>query len=396
MDSSEFSYLNIEFIFLGDRPDAAEVVRTALADRRLLGFVGGTVEREHATEVCAQIATVSPARDAVLYRVDAKGKLREGSRVTKLVHELKNSTEADYVLLDGEEIDGPTPEEDLLGDYGSTTELVHGPKLKGSELVAASGLEENVLTLWDHGTGLMAMSAEPVSTATVARSNRPFLSLTRNGNTLSALVTGAGSRRDFFPKAVHYHVDLERTTIIEPEAGSPAAQRLAELEFSLLGWEAVDDQTLGEFLSDQPKLQEALALVKAPGSLKSFKRFVALLGFDPRSVDYLTGKPLPENIRVVATGGPVKTVKAALAEHEREASGLAKLLYRGSWGPKALITSSLAVLGSGALAHLALAKCSKLSSVPKPLRNLLMIAWYADGLFYLGKGILGAVKARGK
>ncbi|MFY9678996.1 hypothetical protein, partial [Glutamicibacter protophormiae] len=92
----------------------------------------------------------------------------------------------------------------------------------------------------------------------------------------------------------------------------------------------------------------------------------------------------------------VKAIKAALAEHEREASGIAKLLYRGGWVPKALITSSLAVLGSGALAHLALAKCPALSSVPKPLRNLLMIAWYADGLYYLGKGLLGAAKARSK
>ena len=92
MDSTEFNYLNLEFIFMGDKPDAAALIRTALADRRLLGFIGGAVEREHATEVMAEVATVSEARDAVLYRIDAKGKLREGSRVTKLVHELKNST----------------------------------------------------------------------------------------------------------------------------------------------------------------------------------------------------------------------------------------------------------------------------------------------------------------
>ncbi|MFJ2617799.1 hypothetical protein [Glutamicibacter sp. NPDC087344] len=396
MDSSEFSYLNIEFIFLGDRPDAAEVVRTALADRRLLGFVGGSVERELSTEVSAQVATVSPARDAVLYRVDAKGKLREGSRVTKLVHELKNSTQADFVLLDGEEIDGPTPDEDVLGDYGPTTELIHGRKLKGSEVVVAAGLENNVLTLWNHGTGLMAMAAESVFTSGIARSNRPFVSLTRNGNTLSALVTGTGTRREFFPRTVRYYVDLERSVIIEPEADSPAAERLTELDASLLGWDEQDDATLAEFITDPVKLDEARQLVKSAGSLKNLKRFVTLLGFDARSVDYLTGKPLPENIRVIATGGPVKTIKAALAEHEREARGLEKLLYRGGWSPRALIASSLAVLGSGALTHLALNKCNRLSGIPKPLRNLLMIAWYADGVYYLGKGILGAVKARGK
>ncbi|MCZ4149611.1 hypothetical protein BZG21_34945, partial [Escherichia coli] len=105
------------------------------------------------------------------------GKLREGSRVTKLVHELKNSTGADYVLVDGDEIDGPNPDEELLGDYGTSSELLHGPKLKGSELVLAAGFETNEITVWENCSGLMAMPKEPVHAPSIGRSNRPYLSL---------------------------------------------------------------------------------------------------------------------------------------------------------------------------------------------------------------------------
>ncbi|MFK0083944.1 hypothetical protein [Glutamicibacter sp. NPDC090743] len=396
MDSTGFNYLNLEFIFMGDKPESAQLVRTALADRRLLGFIGGAVERENSTEVAAEVATVSEARDAVLYRIDAKGKLREGSRVTKLVHELKNSTGADYVLVDGDEIDGPNPDDEQLGEYGGTNELLHGPKLKGSELVLAAGFAENEITVWENASGLMAMPKEPVYAPSISRSNRPYLCLDRTGNAITATIEAKGPRRTMFGSSVSMVVDLERTAILEPEAGSPAAVRLEELNSLLFGWDEEEMQIIEQLISDPADRAEAQQLLCSSGDLKDMKRLVALFGFDPRSIDYLTGRPLPEDRRVIATGGPFKTLKSALAEQEREAKGLERLLYRHNWNPKALMGSSAAVLASGAAAHLVLAKSGKFAWLPKPARQLLMLAWYADGAFYLGKGIVDVLKARNK
>ena len=396
MDSTGFNYLNLEFIFMGDKPESAQLVRTALADRRLLGFIGGAVERENSTEVAAEVATVSEARDAVLYRIDAKGKLREGSRVTKLVHELKNSTGANYVLVDGDEIDGPNPDDEQLGEYGGTNELLHGPKLKGSELVLAAGFAENEITVWENASGLMAMPKEPVYAPSISRSNRPYLCLDRTGNAITATIEAKGSRRTMFGSSVSMVVDLERTAILEPEAGSPAAVRLEELNSLLFGWDEEEMQIIEQLISDPADRAEAQQLLCSSGDLKDMKRLVALFGFDPRSIDYLTGRPLPEDRRVIATGGPFRTLKSALAEQEREAKGLERLLYRHNWNPKALMGSSAAVLASGAAAHLVLAKSGKFAWLPKPARQLLMLAWYADGAFYLGKGIVDALKARNK
>ncbi|WP_121866743.1 hypothetical protein [Glutamicibacter nicotianae] len=394
MDSTEFNYLNLEFIFMGDKPDAAALIRTALADRRLLGFIGGAVEREHSTEVMAEVATVSEARDAVLYRIDAKGKLREGSRVTKLVHELKNSTGADYVLVDGDEIDGPNPDEELLGDYGTSSELLHGPKLKGSELVLAAGFETNEITVWENGSGLMAMPKEPVHAPSIGRSNRPYLSLDRTGNVITATIEAKGPRLELFGSSLSMTVDLERTVILEPEAGSPAAVRLEELDHLLHGWDETELELIEQLVDDPAHRAEAQQLARGSRDLKDLKRLLTLLGFDARSVDYLTGRPLPEERRVIITGGPYKTIKSALAEQEREAKGLERLLYRHNWNPKALIGSGAAVLASGAAVHLALAKSERFGWLPKPARQLLMLAWYADGAFYLGKGIVDALKAK--
>ena len=396
MDSTGFNYLNLEFIFMGDKPESAQLVRTALADRRLLGFIGGAVERENSTEVAAEVATVSEARDAVLYRIDAKGKLREGSRVTKLVHELKNSTGADYVLVDGDEIDGPNPDDEQLGEYGGTNELLHGPKLKGSELVLAAGFAENEITVWENASGLMAMPKEPVYAPSISRSNRPYLCLDRTGNAITATIEAKGSRRTMFGSSVSMVVDLERTAILEPEAGSPAAVRLDELNSLLFGWDEEEMQIIEQLIPDPADRAEAQQLLCSSGDLKDMKRLVSLFGFDPRSIDYLTGRPLPEDRRVIATGGPFKTLKSALAEQEREAKGLERLLYRHNWNPKALMGSSAAVLASGAAAHLVLAKSGKFAWLPKPARQLLMLAWYADGAFYLGKGIVDALKAKNK
>ncbi|MNW30265.1 hypothetical protein D3C74_71460 [compost metagenome] len=396
MDSTGFNYLNLEFIFMGDKPESAQLVRTALADRRLLGFIGGAVERENSTEVAAEVATVSEARDAVLYRIDAKGKLREGSRVTKLVHELKNSTGASYVLVDGDEIDGPNPDDEQLGEYGGTNELLHGPKLKGSELVLAAGFAENEITVWENASGLMAMPKEPVYAPSISRSNRPYLCLDRTGNAITATIEAKGSRRTMFGSSVSMVVDLERTAILEPEAGSPAAVRLDELNSLLFGWDEEEMQIIEQLISDPADRAEAQQLLCSSGDLKDMKRLVSLFGFDPRSIDYLTGRPLPEDRRVIATGGPFKTLKSALAEQEREAKGLERLLYRHNWNPKALMGSGAAVLASGAAAHLVLAKSGKFAWLPKPARQLLMLAWYADGAFYLGKGIVDALKAKNK
>lgn len=392
--STEFSYLSIEFIFLGDKPDAAGIVKTALADRRLLGFVSGVVERELATEVLAEVATVAEARDAVLYRVDAKGKLREGSRVTRLVHELKNSTGASYILVNGEEIDGPMPEEELLGDYPTSMELLHGPKLKTPEVVMASGASDNVLTFWDLGTGLMVMPAEPIDITQVARSNRPVLSISRTGGTISALVLGKPSGLGSLGRSTGYFVDLSRQLIIEPLAGSPAAELLTELETGLFGWDERDVENLSEFVHDPATLQRIRDLVMKPATLEGLREFVALLGFDSSSIDFVIDQPLPADVRVVLTGGAIETLKAVISEFERESSGLTKLLFRYTWTPKALIGSSLAVLASGALTHVVLAKSKNFSWVPASARRLLMTAWYADGVFYLGKGILQAARGR--
>ncbi|MBF6671479.1 hypothetical protein FQA45_01750 [Glutamicibacter halophytocola] len=394
MDSTEFNYLNLEFIFMGDKPDAAEVVRTALADRRLLGFVGGAVERENSTEVLAEVATVSEARDAVLYRIDAKGKLREGSRVTKLVHELKNSTEADYVLVDGDEIDGPTPDDDILGDLGATNELLHGATLKASELVLAAGFDDNQISVWNTDSGLMAMPTQPVFSPGIARSNRPFLSLARTGNVITATVEAKRPRRELYGPSLMMVLDLERQVILEPETDSPAEQRLRELDALLLGIDEQTVQLLDELVSDPLARDEALGLLQRPVDLAGMKRFVALLGFDPRSVDYLTGRPIPEDRRVISTGGPFRSLRAALSEQEREATGLKRVLFRAGWNPQALIGSGALVLASGLGVHAVLAKSEKFAWLPKPARQLLMLAWYADGAFYLGKGIVDAAKAK--
>ena len=394
MDSTEFNYLNLEFIFMGDKPDATEVVRTALADRRLLGFVGGAVERENSTEVLAEVATVSEARDAVLYRIDAKGKLREGSRVTKLVHELKNSTEADYVLVDGDEIDGPTPDDDILGDLGATNELLHGATLKASELVLAAGFDDNQITVWNTDSGLMAMPTQPVFSPGIARSNRPFLSLARTGNVITATVEAKRPRRELYGPSLMMVLDLERQVILEPETDSPAEQRLRELDALLLGIDEQAVQLLDELVSDPLARDEAMGLLQRPVDLAGMKRFVALLGFDPRSVDYLTGRPIPEDRRVISTGGPFRSLRAALSEQEREATGLKRVLFRAGWNPQALIGSGAFVLASGLGVHAVLAKSEKFAWLPKPARQLLMLAWYADGAFYLGKGIADAAKAK--
>jgi len=394
VDSSQFNYLNLEFIFMGDKPDAAEVVRTALADRRLLGFVGGAVERENSTEVLAEVATVSEARDAVLYRIDAKGKLREGSRVTKLVHELKNSTEADYVLVDGDEIDGPTPDDDILGDLGATNELLHGATLKASELVLAAGFDDNQISVWNTDSGLMAMPTQPVFSPGIARSNRPFLSLARTGNVITATVEAKRPRRELYGPSLMMVLDLERQVILEPETDSPAEQRLRELDALLLGIDEQTVQLLDELVSDPLARDEALGLLQRPVDLAGMKRFVALLGFDPRSVDYLTGRPIPEDRRVISTGGPFRSLRAALSEQEREATGLKRVLFRAGWNPQALIGSGALVLASGLGVHAVLAKSEKFAWLPKPARQLLMLAWYADGAFYLGKGIVDAAKAK--
>ncbi|NQD41831.1 hypothetical protein [Glutamicibacter halophytocola] len=394
MDSTEFNYLNLEFIFMGDKPDAAEVVRTALADRRLLGFVGGAVERENSTEVLAEVATVSEARDAVLYRIDAKGKLREGSRVTKLVHELKNSTGADYVLVDGDEIDGPTPDDDILGDLGTTNELLHGATLKASELVLAAGFDDNQITVWNTDSGLMAMPTQPVFSPGIARSNRPFLSLARTGNVITATVEAKRPRRELYGPSLMMVLDLERQVILEPETDSPAEQRLRELDALLLGIDEQTVQLLDELVSDPLARDEALGLLRGRVDLAGMKRFVALLGFDPRSVDYLTGRPIPEDRRVISTGGPFRSLRAALSEQEREATGLKRVLFRAGWNPQALIGSGALVLASGLGIHAVLAKSQKFAWLPKPARQMLMLAWYADGAFYLGKGIVDAAKAK--
>jgi len=320
--------------------------------------------------------------------------LREGSRVTKLVHELKNSTGADYVLVDGDEIDGPTPDDDILGDLGTTNELLHGATLKASELVLAAGFDDNQITVWNTDSGLMAMPTQPVFSPGIARSNRPFLSLARTGNVIMATVEAKRPRRELYGPSLMMVLDLERQVILEPEADSPAAQRLRELDALLLGIDEQPVQLLDELVSDPMARDEALGLLRRPVDLAGMKRFVALLGFDPRSVDYLTGRPIPEDRRVISTGGPFRSLRAALSEQEREATGLKRVLFRAGWNPQALIGSGAFVLASGLGIHAVLAKSEKFAWLPKPARQLLMFAWYADGAFYLGKGIVDAAKAK--
>lgn len=393
MDSSQFDYLTLEFIFLGAQPQAVETVRSALADRRLLGFIGGAGERENATEIVAEVATVSEARDAILYRVDAGGRLREGSRVTRLVHELKNSTGADFVLVDGDEIDGPTPDDDVLGEPQASTELLHGQKLKASEILLAGGFDDNQLTVWNSGTGLMMMPEHPVFPPNISRSNRPFLHLSRTGNTIYASIEAKRGRRELFGPSLTLILELDRQVILEPAKDSPAALRLAELKELIHGIDEETIELIAEQIKDEASREEALSLMRNPVDVAGLKKFVSLFGFDSRSVDYLTGRPIPSSRRVIATGGPLKTMRAVLNEQEREATGVTRALYRGGWSPKALMASGALTLVSGAAAHLVLAKSQKFAWLPKPARELLMLAWYADGVFYLGKGVLGARKS---
>jgi len=392
VDSSQFNYLNLEFIFLGDLPEAVQIVRSALADRRLLGFIGGASQREKATEVMAEVATVSEARDAVLYRVDANGKLREGSRVTKLVHELKNSTGADYVLVDGEEIDGPTPEEDILGEPGATNELLHGAKLKASEILMAGGFDDNQFTVWNSDSGLMVSPKYAVFPPYISRSSRPFLSLSRTGNVIMATVEAKRGRRELFGPSLTLFLDLDRQVILEPAADSPAAVRLSELDAMIRGIDEETVELIAELLSDQAQREQALQLLANPTDLAGVKKLVSLFGFDSRSVDYLTGRPIPEDHRVLRTGGLFRTLRAVMSEQEREATGISRILFRGGWSPKALMASGAVVLASGAAVHAVLANSQKFAWLPKPARGLLMLAWYADGAFYLGKGVVNTLK----
>jgi len=189
-------------------------------------------------------------------------------------------------------------------------------------------------------------------------------------------------------------LDLERQVILEPEADSPAEQRLKELDALLLGIDEQTVQLLDELVSDPLARDEALGLLRGRVDLAGMKRFVALLGFDPRSVDYLTGRPIPEDRRVISTGGPFRSLRAALSEQEREATGLKRVLFRAGWNPQALIGSGALVLASGLGIHAVLAKSQKFAWLPKPARQMLMLAWYADGAFYLGKGIVDAAKAK--
>ncbi|WP_404291004.1 hypothetical protein [Glutamicibacter arilaitensis] len=392
MDDNEFSFINLEFIFSGSKPEAAADVHAVLAEHRLVGFIDGARTREHVTEVLAELATLNDARDPVLCKMGPEDALIHGPRLTELAHSLKSASGARYVLINGEELDGPVPGEEQLGDYATDVQLFQGSTLKVSELTMSASAGPNTFTVFRNLTGLTVLPRIPLEDSNVSRGSRPYLTLSRSGSVLTASIHSKGPLRpQQFPDFVSYQIDLERMKILEAKSGSDAELLLKSLD------EWNDEVFEGEFeavdqlLAAGPAREEAKSILRAPRSAHNLKRFLTLFGYDPRSIDFLSGASVPEDAREIHVHGVLNAIRVTMEEFEREATGLMGLISRTGWSPRALIVSSVAVLAAGAIANRAMKTSPRLARMPKPLRRSLMFFWYSDGVYYLARGVKEAL-----
>ncbi|MGP9817806.1 hypothetical protein ACT3UA_16120 [Glutamicibacter sp. 363] len=395
MDENEFSFANLEFIFAGSKPEAAADVHAVLAEHRLVGSIDGARSREHATEVLAELATLNDARDPVLCQIGPDDALVQGPRLTELAHNLKAASGARFVLINGEELDGPVPGEEQLGQYAPDVQLFQGATLKVSDLTLSPSVEGNTFTVFRNLAGLTVLPRIPLEEPNISRSSRPYLELTRSGSVLTAAIHSKGPLRpQLFPDLVSYQIDLERMRILQASPGSDAQLLLNAMDEWNNAVFSDDYELVDQLLAAGPAREEAKSILRAPRSANNLKRFLTLHGYDPRSIDFVSGAPVPEDAREIHVHGVLDSIRVTFEEFEREATGLMGLLSRTGWSPRALIFSSVAVLAAGAMANRAMKTSPRLSRVPQPLRRGLMFFWYSDGLYYLARGVKEALEPK--
>ena len=395
MSSDEFNMLAVSFHYGRPQADAGQRVYEALSALELVGYTGSSdVGQEH-TFVDAQL---SMDEYQVPMTASAAGKLSFAKlELGELATKLRETSGADALYFDGELVAGTEPEfpddveldepdADDADDAHEVVQVIAGAKVPRSELAMSTVGHGGGWKVKEDDHGLLAVrTGEPVDLV-LDRKMVPALELQLHEDTYQ-LRLHARNRPINIESSVEteYWLSLDQRPVPAVAAGSPAAKLLAELGQWLYG---IDEEDLAGLDRLWPEAAAGLRTLSAERTEAALREFVTGLGLPEAMVDYAKGEPVPEQFEELR-GGLRRGLNLALEEEISGAKGPMKLVYRTGWSPQALIISSVAVLGAGALLNRWMVRKGKPGT---GWRRTIMFFWYSDAAFYLGRGIQGALR----
>lgn len=391
MNTESFDLVSLGFEFHSRENDAAQKVFDALNSRGLIGYLGAPHTSDELTYVPVDVATNK--QGSLLLATETGGLAKHGLAVEELTEELMEAAGAQALSLDGIVVAGT--EVEVTGDGDATeqysgNQVLAGTHVTASELVLTSlGLPGVWKVQQTEGKLIAVREGEPVEIRLGQKLLRA-IELKNSGRYIQLSIHASAKTFQLQDSHVlEYWMPTEDRPVPMAATGSEVAQLQDKLGAQLY---AADSEELLELERFWPEAATGIVRLAKLRSLDGLRLFLKGLGLPEEMVDYMRGEPLAEGFTELPRSLPAG-LDLAFEEDMASAKGVMKLVYRTGWSPSALIASSLAMIGAGALLN----RRMKTSGKPGTgWRRTIMFFWYSDAGYYLARGVRQVLKAMPK
>ena len=347
MNTESFDLLSLGFEFESRDNDAARKVFEALDSLGLIGYLGAPQLSDQLTYVPVDLATDS--QGSLLVATAAGGLAKHGLSIEDIAEELLEAVGAQALSLDGTVVAGTEVEvtgDDDAAEAISGNQVVAGTHLLASELVLSSLGHPGVWKIRQEAEKILAVrEGEPVEIRLGQKLLRA-IELKSSGGYIRISVHASAKTFQFQDSnVVEYWMPTEDRAVPMAATGSEVARLQGRLGAQLY---AADSEELLELERFWPEAAAGIVRLAKLRSLDGLRLFLKGLGLPEEMVDYMRGEPLAEGFTELPHSLPAG-LDLAFEEEMAKAKGVMKLVYRTGWSHAALISSSLAAIGAGAL-----------------------------------------------
>ncbi|PRB72623.1 hypothetical protein [Arthrobacter sp. MYb213] len=389
MSTESFDLVSLGFEFHSRDSDAAQKVFDALNSHGLIGYLGAPQASDQLTYVPVDVAT---NKESSLLTATETGEVAKHEQsIQELAEELLEAAGAQALSLDGIVVAGTEVEftgDDDAAETNSGKQVVAGTHLMPSELVMSSLGYPGVWKVRQTEDKILAVrEGEPVEIRLGQKLLRAIELKSSEGYIQLSVHATAKSFQFQDSNVLEYWLPTEDRPVPMAATGSEVAQLQAKLGAQLY---AADSEELLELERFWPEAAVGIVRLAKLRSLDGLRLFLKGLGLPEEMVDYLRGEPLAVEFTELPRSLPAG-LDLAFEEEMAKAKGVMKLVYRTGWSPAALMSSSIAVIGAGALLN----RWMKTSGKPGTgWRRTIMFFWYSDAGYYLARGIRQVLKAQ--
>ncbi|HJX77099.1 hypothetical protein [Glutamicibacter sp.] len=389
MSTESFDLVSLGFEFRSRDSDAAQKVFDTLNSRGLIGYLRAPQISDQLTYVPVDVATGK--QGSALLATEAGELATHELSLAELAEELLEAAGAQALSLDGVIVAGTEVEvtgDDDAVEANSGNQVVAGTHLMASELVMSSLGLPGVWKVRQTDERILAVrEGEPVEIRLGQKLLRA-IELQSSEGYIHLSIHATGKTFQFQDSNVfEYWMPTEDRPVPMAATGSEVAQLQGKLGAQLY---AADSEELLELEKFWPEAASGIVRLAKLRSLDGLRLFLKGLGLPEEMVDYMCGEPLAEGFTELPRSLPAG-LDLALEEEMARAKGVMKLVYRTGWTPAALISSSLAIIGAGALLN----RWMKTSGTPGTgWRRTIMFFWYSDAGYYLARGVRQVLQAK--